>query len=127
MDHPDEVPSYAVEKAEQIADQARESFRRAARAGVRHACGTDAGTPFNLHGHAPLEIVRMVEWDLTPQKALEAATANAAELLRLEDVGTVAEGKVADLVLFDANPIDAIDAILKPAMVMKAGELVSGS
>ena len=58
---------------------------------------------------------------------MQAATANAAELLRLEDVGTIAEGKVADLVLFDANLLDAIDAILKPAMVMKSGELVSGS
>ena len=34
-------------------------------------CGTDAGTPFNPHGSAPLEIERMVEWGLTPLKAMQ--------------------------------------------------------
>ncbi|MBI2238922.1 MAG: amidohydrolase family protein [Actinobacteria bacterium] len=127
LDHADEVPAYAVEKAGQIADQARESFRRAARAGIRQACGTDAGTPFNPHGNGPLEIVRMVEWGLTPLKAMQAATSNAAELLRLPEVGTVEAGKAADLVLYDADPVEQIDAVLKPTMVMKAGEVVGGS
>lgn len=127
LDHADEVPAYAVEKAEQIAAQARDSYRRAARAGVPHACGTDAGTPFNPHGNGPLEIVRMVEWGLTPLKAMQATTSNAAELLRLPEVGTVEAGKAADLVLYDANPVEQIDAVLKPVLVMKAGEVVGGS
>src|SRR5690242_17358248 len=75
--HPEDVPEYAVSKAEQIIAMARDAFGRAARNGVRHACGTDAGTPHNPHGSAPREIVRMVEWGLTPLKALQAATANA--------------------------------------------------
>ena len=126
IDHPDEVPAYAVEKGNMIAEQARESFRRAMRAGVRPACGTDAGTPFNPHGNGPLEVVRMVEWGLTPLKALQSATANAAELLRVPEIGTVEEGKAADLVLWKGNPLDDIDAVLKPALVMKAGEAVTG-
>jgi imidazolonepropionase-like amidohydrolase len=127
VNHPDEIPAYAVEKANQIAGEAREAFARAIRAGIRHACGTDAGTPFNPHGNAPLEIVRMTEWGLPPLKALQAATTNAAELLRVPAVGSVQEGKAADLVLWDANPLDAIEAVLKPSLVMKAGEVVSGS
>src|SRR5204863_9324716 len=107
---PDVVPADAVEKANMTADQARESFRRAMRAGVRHACGTDAGTPFNSHGNAPLEVVRMVEWGLTPLKALQSATSNAAELLRVDEIGTIEEGKAADIVVWDGNPLDAIDA-----------------
>ncbi|HXF72041.1 MAG TPA: amidohydrolase family protein, partial [Actinomycetota bacterium] len=126
LDHPDEVPAFAVEKAAAIAEEARDSFRRALRAGVRHACGTDAGTPFNPHGGAPLEVVRMVEWGMTPLRALQAATANAAELLRVPEVGTVEEGKVADLVLYDADPLEQIEAVLKPAMVMRSGEVVAG-
>jgi imidazolonepropionase-like amidohydrolase len=126
LDNADEVPTYAVEKAEQIAEQARDSFRRAMRSGVRHACGTDAGTPFNAHGNAPLEVVRMVEWGLTPLKALQAATSNAAELLRVEEIGTIEEGKAADIVVWDGNPLDGIDAVLKPALVMKAGEVIAG-
>lgn len=126
VEHPDEVPAYAVEKALALAGQQRDSFRRAVRAGVRHACGTDAGTPFNPHGNTPHEIVSMVEWGLTPLKALQAATSNAAELLGLPDVGSVASGMAADLVLYDEDPIDQITALLRPVMVMKAGEVVAG-
>ncbi len=127
VQHPDEIPSYAVEKARLIISEARDSFRRAARAGVRHACGTDAGTPFNPHGNAPLEMVRMVAWGLTPLKALQAATSNAADLLRLPSVGRVEEGKIADLVLYDHDPIEEIEAVLKPALVMKSGDVVVGA
>jgi imidazolonepropionase-like amidohydrolase len=126
LEHPDEVPAFAVDKARQIIGEARDSFRRAVRAGVRHACGTDAGTPFNPHGNAPLEAVRMTAWGLTPVKALQAATSNAADLLRLPEVGTVEEGKAADLVLYDGNPLEEIEVLLKPALVMKAGEVVVG-
>jgi imidazolonepropionase-like amidohydrolase len=127
LDNADVVPAYAVEKANMIAEQARESFRRAMRSGVRHACGTDAGTPFNAHGNGTLEVVRMVEWGLPPLKALQAATSNAAELLRLPDVGTVEEGKAADLVLWDGDPLDDIQAVLKPSLVMKDGRHVGNA
>lgn len=127
VEHPDEVPAYAVEKALALAGQQRDSFRRAVRAGVRHACGTDAGTPFNPHGNTPHEIVSMVEWGLTPLKAMQAATSNAAELLGLPDVGSLASGMAADLVLYDEDPIEQITALLRPVMVMKAGEVVAGA
>jgi imidazolonepropionase-like amidohydrolase len=122
--HGDEVEPHVIEKGRQIAEQAYDAFHRARRAGVRHACGTDAGTPFNPHGTTPHEIVRMVEWGLPPLRALEAATANAAELLRVPEIGTVEEGKVADLVLWSGDPIEEIDAVLKPALVMKSGDSV---
>ncbi len=126
VEHPDEVPAYAFEKASALAGEQRDAFRRAVRAGVRLACGTDAGTPFNPHGNAPHEIVRMVEWGLTPLRSMQAATSNAATLLRLENVGTVEIGKAADLVLYSSNPLEEIDAVLKPTMVMKAGDVVAG-
>ncbi|MGH2594570.1 MAG: amidohydrolase family protein [Actinomycetota bacterium] len=122
--HPDEVPAYAVKKASALEVESREGFRRAIRAGVRHVCGTDAGTPFNPHGSAPRELVSMVEWGMTPLKAMQAATANGAELLRLPLVGTVEAGKEADLALFDGNPIEAIEQVLAPVLVMRAGDAV---
>jgi imidazolonepropionase-like amidohydrolase len=125
VEHPDEVPAYAVEKATKLAEVARDAFRRSIRAGVPIACGTDAGTPFNPHGGTPLEIVRMVEWGLTALRAMRAATSDAAALLRLPEAGAVAEGSAADLVLYDANPIEEIEAVLKPALVMRAGEAVA--
>jgi imidazolonepropionase-like amidohydrolase len=121
VEHPDEVPAYAVEKATRLADLARDAFRRSVRVGVPIACGTDAGTPFNPHGNTTREIVRMVEWGLTPLKAMQAATSNAALLLRLQDAGVVAEGVAADLVLYDENPLERIEAVVKPAVVLRAG------
>jgi imidazolonepropionase-like amidohydrolase len=125
-EHPDEVPAYAVEKATALLAESKASHARAVRAGVRHVCGTDAGTPFNPHGNAPLELAFMVEWGTTPIDAMRAATANGAELLRLHDAGTIEEGKRADLVVYGANPCDDIAAVLTPALVMKGGAVVAG-
>src|SRR3990172_1383564 len=127
VEHADEGPGYAVEKAREVTATAREAFRRSVRTGVRVACGTDAGTPFNPHGNTTEELVRMVEWGMTPLQAMRSATSNAAELLRLPQVGVVAPGSAADMVLFDANPLEEIHTVRKPAAVWKAGELVAGA
>ncbi len=126
VDHPEDVPAFAVEKGLEILDMAREAFGRSLRAGVRHACGTDAGTPHNPHGGAAREVVRMVEWGSSPIKALRAATSNAAELLRVPSVGTIEVGKAADLAVWAANPADDVTTMLSPLVVMKAGEVVRG-
>lgn len=125
VEHPEDVPAYAVEKGRQILEAAQEVFRHAVRLGVRHACGTDAGTPHNPHGSAPREVMRMVEWGLPTMKAMQAATAHGAELLRVPDVGVAEPGRAADLVLWAQDPLDDIKALLTPAIVMKAGNLVS--
>ncbi len=121
VDHPEDVPAYAVEKGRQIMGMAREAFGRSRRAGVRIACGTDAGTPHNPHGSAPREVVRMVEWGLAPAAALRAATSEAAVLLRLPSVGAIAGGMAADLVAWTANPLEDPAALLAPGLVMAGG------
>ena len=126
LDHADEVPEYAVTKAASIEAEAKDSFRRAVSAGVRHVCGTDAGTPFNPHGNAPHELIYMVQWGMTPLKAMRAATGNGAELLGLPLIGTIEQGKEADLVLYDGNPLDDMAALLAPKLVLKAGDVVAG-
>ncbi len=126
VDHPEDVPSYAVEKGLRVLEFARDAFRRVIRAGARHACGTDAGTPHNPHGGVPLELARMVEWGLSPLKAMQSATSNAAELLRLPDVGSVTMGGAADLVLFGRDPLEDISAVADPAAVFLGGTLVAG-
>jgi imidazolonepropionase-like amidohydrolase len=120
------VPAYALEKANALADLAREAFVRSIRAGVRIACGTDAGTPFNPHGNTVVEIVRMAEWGLSPLRAMRAATSDAAALLGRPDLGRIAAGVQADLLLFHENPLEEIGAVLKPALVLKNGDVVAG-
>jgi imidazolonepropionase-like amidohydrolase len=127
LDHDDEVPEYAVAKAREVEVAARDAQRRALREGVLHVCGTDAGTPFNPHGNAPHELTYMVAWGMTPLKAMQAATANGAALLGLDDTGVVEAGAVADLVLYDGNPVEAIEHVLSPRLVLRAGDVAAGS
>lgn len=77
------------------------------RAGVKIIAGTDVLNPYCFPGfslHDELQL--LVESGLTPMQALQAATKNAAEFSnKLDVLGTVEEGKIADLVLLDANPL----------------------
>jgi len=80
------------------------------RAGVEFLAGTDTPNPycfpgFSLHD----ELARLVEAGLSPMEALQTATLNPARYFdRLQDVGTVQPGKLADLVLLNANPLQDI-------------------
>jgi imidazolonepropionase-like amidohydrolase len=121
LGHADEVPAYAVQKAASLEVDARDGHRRALRAGVRHVCSTDAGTPFNPHGNAPEEIVSMVEWGMRSLDAMVAATSNGAELLRVPDTGVIEPGRWADMVLYDANPVDDITTLRRPRRVWRHG------
>lgn len=126
LEHPAEVPDYVLEKITSVLDDAERSQAVSLRAGVRHVCSTDAGTPFNPHGGAPFELARMVSWGLRPLDAMVAGTSHGAELLRLADVGVVRPGALADLVLYDASPLDDIGALTSPRTVWKAGRVVAG-
>jgi imidazolonepropionase-like amidohydrolase len=82
-----------------------EAFRRAAEAGVRVAMGTDC--PVAPHGTNLRELELMASHGYTPEQALVAATSSAAELMGLEDrLGTLAPGKIADVVVVEGDPFD---------------------
>jgi imidazolonepropionase-like amidohydrolase len=121
LDRADEAPDYALAKSREIAPAREASFRRTVAAGVRHAAGTDAGTPYNAHGELPRELAYMVEWGMTPPEAMRAATSGGAELLRLPDVGVVEPERVADLVLYAGNPCEDISVTASPVGVWKRG------
>jgi imidazolonepropionase-like amidohydrolase len=94
------------------------------RAGVPFMAGTDTAAGvhvfpgFSLHE----ELELFVQAGLTPMQALQTATRNPAEFMgRLADMGTVAQGKLADLVLLDANPLDDIANTRKIRAVVLAG------
>jgi imidazolonepropionase-like amidohydrolase len=118
------APAYAVAKAQALVDEAKAGHLRAIRAGVRHICSTDAGTPFNPHGNAPNEVIAMIEWGMKPLAAMVAATANGAEALRIPDVGGIAPGMRADLVLYDADPVEDPTALREARAVWKDGARV---
>jgi imidazolonepropionase-like amidohydrolase len=91
-------------KARSIAATHLDAVARAHSAGVRIALGTDSGV--FAHGSSPTELAWLVRAGLSPQQALHAATASAADLLEISDVGRVAEGFVADLVVLGGEAWD---------------------
>ena len=66
--------------------------------------GTDAGTPFNWHPPLPRELENLVEAGLTPMEAIQAATLRPAQMQGVDDeLGTIAPGKLADIIIVDGN------------------------
>lgn len=123
------LPPYAVEKARAVMATHRESFRRAVEAGVKIAMGTDTGV--GPHGGNARELKLMVEHGgMTPMQSIVASTRSAAELLRLDDrIGTIAPGKLADLLVVDGDPLDDVDVVAdrsRLALVMKGGAEFAG-
>lgn len=124
------VPAYAVEKCERVTVEHVKSIRMFYAAGGKIAMGTDAGTPYNRHGDNALELEYMVEdAGISPGDAIVMSTRNGADLMRLADRGTVAEGKAADLLIVDGDPIADITKVSRREnhrMVVKNGTAVTG-
>ncbi len=94
----------AVRKTKEVLEHHRESFRRAASAGLRVAMGTDSGV--GHHGSNAEELERMVEGGMTPMQAIVATTKTASECVHMAaDVGTVETGRFADLLVVDGDPL----------------------
>jgi imidazolonepropionase-like amidohydrolase len=122
------IPEYAVEKAKALIERHRESFQKAAKAGVQIAMGTDAGTPFNRHGENALELEFMAELGLSNAATIKATTATAAEALGVsQDRGVLADGKRADLLLVEGDPVSNIRLLQDKSKlnVFKDGRLVA--
>ena len=120
------VPAYAVEKSQAVAKTHWQSVRKAYKAGVSIAMGTDAGTPFNCHGENLKEMELLVKAGMTPMEAIVATTQTASEVLGLEKkIGTLEKGKLADLIVVDGNPLKDIQLLQdkdKIPVIMKEGQ-----
>lgn len=113
-------PEIVRPKAATIGPIIQETFARAHKAGVNIAFGTDSGV--SEHGRNAEEFVYMVEAGMTPIDALLSATVNAAELLGVsETLGTLEEGKLADIIAVKGNPLDDITKLQRLEFIMKDG------
>src|SRR6516165_3829549 len=109
------IPRHIAEKAESAISAHVSGFKAAHAAGVRLAMGTDSGVPFTRHGNNLDELKYLVEMGLSPQEAIRVATLDSARLLKLDGlIGSLEEGKSADLIVVDGNPLDDI-TILREA------------
>lgn len=108
------------------AEPALDNVRLLHEAGVPILAGTDVGNPFLVPGRSlHRELARLTEAGLSPLDALRAATLSPARTFGLEDeLGTVEAGKLADLVLLEANPLERIENAGRIAAVVRNGRLL---
>ena len=121
-------------QAPEVAEEGREVWERLARgvrllaeAGVRIGVGTDGGgqngdqfVGWTMHA----ELENMVAAGMTPAQVLVAATRNSAEILGLDELGMVADGKSADFIVLDANPLGDITNTRRISQVFLRGRAV---
>jgi imidazolonepropionase-like amidohydrolase len=89
--------------------------------------GSDSGVGLRIPGVAEhLELALMVEAGLTPMQAITIATSKTAAALKLDDRGTLAAGKLADLVVLDADPSSQIANTTKIHAVWHRGKKAAG-
>lgn len=122
------VAQSAVDKAAFLVPQHADNIKKAYDHGVRCVFGTDTGTPLGLHGKQHAEFTYMTKAGISPLDTLLAATRYAAEFLMWDDkIGTIQNGKLADIIAVDGNPLedmsvmthDNIQLIMKDGVVYK--------
>jgi len=124
---------YAVDRAKspaarkymtEVLTRARQSFASAQELGVKIAAGFDADSAED-QGKNARELTAMTRLGLPATAAIRAATVNAAELLgKLEDVGSIEKGKLADMIAVSGDPVADITELERVRFVMKGGTVV---
>lgn len=117
----DAMPQSIATKARAAIGARDATFRNALKAGVKIAFGTDSAV--SRHGLNAREFALMTSLGMSPADALRT-TAHSAALLGLDDVGTIAPGKMADIVAVPGNPLKDITVTERVSFVMREGSIV---
>lgn len=103
------IPGYMIENVRQRTSKHHEYVKYCFDVGAPLACGTDAGSLLTPHGSAGREVVQFVNCGLSPLQAIRVATRDTARLLMCEDeVGTLEQGKLADLIVCEGDVVDQV-------------------
>lgn len=121
------VPDRMVAKSKAVTENQKSTFARAREMGVRIALGTDSGSPnFGPQPAAFQEMLTMEEYGMPSAEVIRSATLTAAEVLGLEEqIGSLDEGKTADVLILSENPYEKLQAFTEALeAVYQAGVLV---
>lgn len=115
------LPAATIPKAEAAAAAMQESHRKAYKAGVRFAFGTDSGV--SHHGENGTEFALLVDKvGMSPTEAIRSATLTAAEVLgQGTTIGSIEPGKNADIIAVDASPLGDVRELERVRFVMRNG------
>ncbi len=116
-------PAEYLRKNRETTDAQRQGFAKAVKMGVKLAYGTDSGV--YPHGGNAKQFAYMVRYGMTPMQAIQSASIRAAELLGKEgELGSIAQGRFADLVAVEGDPMQGVRVLENVAHVMKGGTVV---
>ena len=118
----DKFPPAIATKAKAALAARSDMFRNAVKLGVKIAFGTDSAV--SPHGMNGKEFALMTGLGMSPAAALRSATSVAASLLGVDDRGTLAAGKLADIIAVPGNPLSDITTMERVSFVMKDGVVV---
>lgn len=124
------IPTLSITEVVNNADQqsylpqASRNLVRAVKAGVRIAAGTDSMVGAMPADSLHQELQLMVAAGITPTQAIQAATGNAADALRLHDRGLIKTGMAGDLLLLNSDPLEGIESVSDIAFVVQNGQIV---
>jgi imidazolonepropionase-like amidohydrolase len=121
--------SGVTEDARRILEITMANVRRANKAGVTIAMGTDSGGPGAIHGAGvPREMELMNDAGMSPMQVIVAATRNAADVVgEGKRLGTIEPGKLADILVIDGDPLRDISDLRKVALVIKDGRILDSA
>lgn len=112
----------SLEKARKLAVNRFETYRMLIREDAKVVFGSDSATI--PHGDNAKQFAVYVELGMTPMQAIQSATTVAAESLGwVGDIGAIAPGYFADIIVVDGNPLDDISVLENVTFVMKSGEI----
>lgn len=116
------IPQDFLEHDTGMGKAQRDNFQKAVKAGVKIAFGTDAGV--FPHGTNAKQFPYMVRYGMTPMQAIQSATISAADLIgKANQIGSIKEGKFADLIAVDRDPLSNLSELENIKFVMKDGKV----
>ena len=120
LDHPERLPYFQLirRRVPTLANK----FAQLRTTGVTLITGTDSGIPMNFHFDSTWrELDTFVRLGMDPMDAIRAATFWPAKLLKRDDLGTIAPGKAADIIVVDGDPLRAMESLRHLVHVVKDG------
>jgi imidazolonepropionase-like amidohydrolase len=116
------IPPDFLQHDAELGQMQRDNFRKAVKAGVKMAFGTDAGVC--AYGTSAKQFAFMVKYGMTPMQAIQAATSSAADLMGHSDAfGSIKAGKFADIIAVSGDPLQDVTVLEHVQFVMKDGKV----
>ena len=120
LDHPERMPYFQLMRRR--VPTLPNKFNQLRQSGVTLITGTDSGIPMNFHFDSTWrELDTFVRLGMPPMEAIRAATYWPARLLKRDDLGLVAPGKLADIIVVDGDPLRSMEALRHVVHVVKDG------